>query len=390
MLLSIIPCAGRRICLIIAAILVLYSTITFGSSPQGVVTWYGTLWLRLPEDALLLDLLQSPAFKRLEKINQYGVIQLVDTEGINSEKYTRYDHSLGVLFLLREFQAPLKEQASGLIHDLSHTVFSHVADYYFSNGDKGSAYHDSVFVHFLKKYDIETILRRYNFSPEDMQPDAALYPQLECDLPDICADRLDYILQGAERRNLLTRAQVSQILASLGWDRTDRRWYLTDAASALLIADASLALNRSVFATAWGRMLYKWTADVMSHMVNIGELDVEDILFRMGDRTMWDKILTSRNPTIQSLASKMKAAPLIVQAASNDQSISNGQTEHKFQNIRCRVIDPPVLIDKKYKRLSEINAFFKEKYQQEQERCKTLRAVIHPVPEKADQNTALR
>jgi len=49
---------------------------------------------------------------------------------------TRFDHSVGVMLLIRKLgagsspaSALLKEQVAALLHDVSHTAFSHVIDY---------------------------------------------------------------------------------------------------------------------------------------------------------------------------------------------------------------------------------------------------------------------
>ena len=132
--------------------------------------------------------------KRLKHINQYGIIQLVDSGGHNNESYTRYDHSLGVFYLLNYFGASFKEQISGLLHDVSHTAFSHVSDYFFSTDSAGNRhYHDSLFTAFLQKHGIAQILKAYDLTPEDVASENPHFTMLERELPDLCADRLDYI-----------------------------------------------------------------------------------------------------------------------------------------------------------------------------------------------------
>lgn len=55
----------------------------------------------------------------------------------------RYDHSVGVMLLIRMLGGTLEEQIAGLLHDVSHTAFSHVADYVFENRDED--YHEIIF-----------------------------------------------------------------------------------------------------------------------------------------------------------------------------------------------------------------------------------------------------
>ena len=94
------------------------------------------------EEPVLIELLESNAMQRLKKINQYGVA----TFTTHRENYSRYDHSLGVFAILRMNQAPIKEQVAGLIHDVSHTVFSHVGDWIFKK-----EYQDKDYQNFISK-----------------------------------------------------------------------------------------------------------------------------------------------------------------------------------------------------------------------------------------------
>src|SRR5580658_5391659 len=78
-----------------------------------ITTIYGSATITEP---ILIELLQSQAINRLQHINQYGIMKFV-----TKEEYTRYEHSVGVLYLLRHFGASLEEQVMGLLHDVSHT-----------------------------------------------------------------------------------------------------------------------------------------------------------------------------------------------------------------------------------------------------------------------------
>src|SRR5271170_653561 len=101
-----------------------------------VETDYGTFVVTEP---VLLELFDSESLARLKKIHQYGVNYFVKK---GSPWYSRYEHSVGVWALLRRFGASLEEQVAGLLHDLSHTVFSHVGDLVFK---RESAYTSSVY-----------------------------------------------------------------------------------------------------------------------------------------------------------------------------------------------------------------------------------------------------
>src|SRR5512139_2939097 len=90
------------------------------------------------EESVLLDLMQTQAMQRLRGVLQHGITALI---GI-TRPVTRFDHSLGVMLLVRRLHAraeqnampsqlargSLEEQIAALLHDVSHTAFSHVID----------------------------------------------------------------------------------------------------------------------------------------------------------------------------------------------------------------------------------------------------------------------
>ena len=114
-----------------------------------ILTFYGVLEV---EEPVLLELIDSQAFQRLKSIHQYGVSYYTT----HREEYTRYDHSLGVFAILRLKNASLEEQIAGLLHDVSHTVFSHVGDWIFQENE----YQDLIHSDFLERYGLGDILRK--------------------------------------------------------------------------------------------------------------------------------------------------------------------------------------------------------------------------------------
>jgi hypothetical protein len=67
------------------------------------------------EEPVLLKLLKSPSVLRLKNISQFGVPDLY----YHFKNYSRYEHSVGVMILLRKLGATLEEQVAGLLHDVS-------------------------------------------------------------------------------------------------------------------------------------------------------------------------------------------------------------------------------------------------------------------------------
>ena len=117
------------------------------STSTQVETIYGTFDVT---DRVIIDLIDSPAMQRTKNVHQYGIAYFLD----NYKFYTRYEHSVGVWALLKRYGAGLEEQIAGLLHDASHTIFSHLGDYIFNHNNPKSSYQDAIHGWYLNKTDI--------------------------------------------------------------------------------------------------------------------------------------------------------------------------------------------------------------------------------------------
>src|ERR1700678_3028959 len=87
-----------------------------------LMRWHDRVYGRMTvEDAGILDLIGCPTFQRLKGVRQAGPSSLA----FPFKDVTRFEHSLGVFVLLRRLRASRREQVAGLLHDISHTAFSH-------------------------------------------------------------------------------------------------------------------------------------------------------------------------------------------------------------------------------------------------------------------------
>ncbi|MCL4403637.1 MAG: HD domain-containing protein [Candidatus Marsarchaeota archaeon] len=149
---------------------------------------YGSFDVREP---VLIELVSSNALDRLKRIGQMGIPQ----EYYPFATFSRYEHSIGVMLLLRKLGADLEEQAAGLLHDASHTAFSHTIDWAIGKGMEGNEdLQDSSHVAVLALTDVPKILERYGYDFGKIS-EIKRYRLLERSAPDLCADRLDYALK---------------------------------------------------------------------------------------------------------------------------------------------------------------------------------------------------
>jgi uncharacterized protein len=158
-------------------------------------------------EAVLQDLIQSKPVQRLIGIHQGGASYLVNSKW----NVTRYEHSVGVMLLIRRLDGSIEEQIAGLLHDVSHTAFSHVIDFVLEK--ESEDFHEEIFEEILLQSEVPQILKKHGYSIDMIFKGD--FPLLEQPLPLLCADRIDYTLRDLYRYNYITKDEVEAFLPSL-------------------------------------------------------------------------------------------------------------------------------------------------------------------------------
>ncbi|HDR7381979.1 hypothetical protein COL48_18050 [Bacillus toyonensis] len=158
-------------------------------------------------DQVLEELILSKAVQRLKGIHQAGASYLMN------EKWnvTRFNHSVGVMLLIKKLGGSVEEQIAGLLHDVSHTTFSHVIDYVFDNMNE--SYHEEIFSSVVKNSEIPAILSKYGYNYEDILLDDSKWTLLERSAPELCADRVDYTLRDMYTYGYVSLEEVHNFLS---------------------------------------------------------------------------------------------------------------------------------------------------------------------------------
>jgi HD superfamily phosphohydrolase len=276
-------------------IVVQQSAITLRPEFLIVNTIYGDFEVTEP---VLIDLFNSPVMQRIKYVRQYGVLDYVIKQ---KKEYTRYEHCVGVWALLKMYGATLEEQIAGLLHDASHTVFSHVADMLFSNQTK-DAYQDDIHEWYLKVCGIDVLLSHHDISLDAILHKSGQHKMLERDLPDICADRLEYNIQAGILTNMLTSQDIKVILNNIRYEHD--QWFFVDKESAKKLALVSLFNTEHVWGGFANQCIYTWTVDALKRALHIQLLSLDDIHFST-DPVVWDKLWISNDPYIIECLNKI-------------------------------------------------------------------------------------
>jgi hypothetical protein len=219
-------------------------------------------------DPAALDIIQTPTFQRLRRVHQAGPSALVFPGRVT----TRFDHSVGVYLLLRRMAAPRIEQIAGLLHDISHTAFSHVVDVLFPSPEQN--FHEIHKPAFLRRRDLRDALERHAMTPGDFDDDAR-FGLLERPLPALCADRIDYFLRDGLASGMLTESFVAAFISSLKVH--EGRLVSTDRALARDAARLFARVDRELWSSLRDRHIYTHFSAALRVALDRGLLGIADL-----------------------------------------------------------------------------------------------------------------
>ena len=297
---------------------------------------YGAIEITQP---VMFELLGTRAVQRLGGVLQHGVTALI---GI-TRPTSRLEHSLGVMALVQRLGGGLEEQIAALLHDVSHTAFSHVIDYVFHSHDSQS-YHEEHKEAFVAGSDIPQALRRHGYDWRDFLHEER-FSLLEQPAPALCADRLDYFLRDSMDLGLASAVEVNQGLAHLVVH--NGRIVVDDLQAARWMGRTFIAADQASWANFREVGLYELAAIAIRRGLEIGALSEADLWTT--DREAWARLHASPDRELQAA----------LQCVSPDtQFYWDADAPTFWVSTKLRTIDPPVLVDGSARPLSELDAAF--------------------------------
>ncbi|MDH5178163.1 MAG: HD domain-containing protein [Gammaproteobacteria bacterium] len=304
---------------------------------------YGKVEINEP---LLLDIMASHAMQRLKGVSQHGVTALL---GI-TPPFSRFDHSVGAMLLVRRLGADLHEQLGALLHDISHTAFSHVIDFVFDD-QRGQSYHEEKKEEFVAATDIPAILSRHGLDWQAYM-DEEQYSLLEQPSPALCADRLDYFLRDLEFLSLARHDEIQNAVDSLAV--VDGRIVVKHVETARWLAYTFIETDR----TSWSNFrevgLYQVTAEAIKAARRHGFLDEADLWG--SDELLWNKLQSAGHPEIHRWVALISPGTRFTR--DEDQPIFTVST-------KVRSIDPPVADGNSvmpYSAIDPVFALYRQEY----------------------------
>lgn len=290
-------------------------------------------------EPVLIDLMQTAALERLRGVLQHGITAMI---GITCPT-TRFEHSVGVMLLARRLGAPLKEQVAALLHDVSHTAFSHVIDYVFGGHDSQS-YHEVMKASYMTGTDLPATLARHGYDWRDFLHEED-YPLLEQPSPALCADRLDYFLRDSRDLGLSTDDEIENALQHLIVHAG--RMAVDDLPVARWMGYLYIAADQASWANFREVGLYELAARAIKTGLSGGVIGEADLWGT--DESLWAKLRAGKHPGLQS------QLPLI---SPRTQFLWDEDAPTFRVSTKLRTLDPDVVIDGRCQPLSACDPGF--------------------------------
>jgi HD superfamily phosphohydrolase len=292
-------------------------------------------------EPVLLDLIESGAVQRLRGVLQHGISGLI---GITA-RITRFEHSMGAMLLVRRLGGSLDEQIAALLHDISHTAFSHVIDYVFGGHDSQS-YHEEQKEAYMAGTALPALLARHGYDWTEFL-DETKFLLLEQPAPRLCADRLDYFLRDIRPLGLAEEAQIQSALRHLVV--LDDRIAADDLNIARWLGYTFIEADEASWANFREVGLYELTAQAIRLALEQGIISESD--FWLTDETVWAKLWADTDPKLQAL---LKLITL------RTQFVWDESAPTFWVSTKLRAIDPDVVIAGEMQPLSSLDPEFKE------------------------------
>lgn len=287
-------------------------------------------------DKVLEDLILSKPVQRLKGVHQAGASYLMN------EKWnvTRFDHSVGAMLLIKKLGGSVEEQIAGLLHDVSHTAFSHVIDYVFDN--ENESYHEEIFSSVVKNSEIPAILSKHGYNYEDILLDDSKWTLLERSAPELCADRVDYTL-----RDMYTYGYISL---------EEAQNFLDD----LIEVNGKMVLQNIEIAEWFTKTYYKEVIDFFMKPMNIygNDMLAKTLKLALHKKIIHpDDFLLEDHELITKLQlCKVQEVDALLRKVHPSIEVKEDRDEYDLhQKNKVRLIDPPLLREGKIVQASVVS-----------------------------------
>lgn len=303
------------------------------------------------KEQVLIDLISCKSVQRLRGLAQYGL----PDRYYHKKNFSRYEHSIGVMIFLRQLGADLNEQIAGLLHDVSHTAFSHVVDWVIGDPTKED-HQDTIHDGMIKNSEIPNILQTYRLDYRDIS-DINQFSLLERAAPSLCVDRIDYSLREMNHDGENTESFISNLKNKNG------QLTFLDGGIARKFALKYAELQRVHWAGDQARARYFILADILRYGLNEKIISMDDL--KQEDNFVINKLIEHEDKYCLDKLNLLKNG-------FNVRESENGIVLLK----KFRYVDPEISVNGNMRRLSEIDDDYRVFLEDERKNYSCQRKIV--------------
>lgn len=291
-------------------------------------------------EGVLEELINTKVVQRLKNIHQGGASYLVNPNW----NVTRYDHSVGTMIFIKIIGGSLEEQIAGLLHDISHTAFSHVVDFALNKSNED--YHEEIFEIIVETSDIPKILTKYGYDYKDILYNETKWTLLERSAPALCADRIDYTLRDMYSYGYISLVAIKNFLDSL--EVKDGEIVINSINAAEWFVNTYYKEVIGFFLNPLNIYAYNRLSNALKVALDNEIITLEDLL--QDDNYVLTILKNSKNEEVRSL----------IQSLNYNVDVVENKEEYDIHQVnKLRLIDPTVIIDGVLSKASEKSTLIK-------------------------------
>ena len=242
------------------------------------------------------------------------------------------------MLLLKKLGATTKEQVAGLLHDVSHTAFSHIVDWVLGQGTTEN-FQDDRHNEVMNGLEISKILKKYGYNPNEIS-NLSSYKLLDTEIPELCADRIDYALRQ------FTIDDATRLIPKI--TQKEGKIIFTDVTSALDFANLFLEEQITNWAGFEGSSRYMIFTEILKKALDSKIIEFDD--FYGDESPILDKLENCDDQFIKKWLTMLTA-----------KSISNLPLGSQRVVKKFRYVDPSFMTDNKIILVSDVFPKWKAK-----------------------------
>lgn len=323
-----------------------YGTSVYGSN---IITPFGLLEIK---DPAVKELIQSTAFQRLKKLTYLGLHSNLDP----IVTYSRYDHTIGVLFIMEHLPIPQQEKVTLMLRHMAHIA---LLDSPLALDAQVSADQTEKSIEFLKKHNIHIFLKKYNLSFDEVIDDIHRSFIISSQFPSPF-DYMEYILHFGILKGKITPEEVTTVISNLSYDEPEKMLYFKSLDIAKKVGMLSLKITKFQQKEIERLVIYHWLKQMIDYALSKNLLTQDD-LYEKTDAEILRILGDTKDFQIAQLFEKIKIPSHGFQVITSISHTMGNKNMVHFP-VKYHPLDPKIWIKNSMESLTNIDSNFQEAY----------------------------